>query len=485
MDSPSLLEVLDAESCGADETKTEADYLQCNSLFQVETCLRLVPRSGSGDTYRAILSSSLDAVAVAVKHQLMLFSTGNWQLLLKLNFDSTVDCVAFGEDGSVLVVGERTGAVSAICPKTGKRLASRQLETICADDNSPLLKSLKFGGDAASRMVVLSSHGHLHVIDGMQTGQFKLNVVDMTEAASCLTVMSDGDIVTCNADSSVNRVSNCDGEFNVVSSCLMLSGQAVKCAVLPCSSYLLVLDSDGQLTLWNVDRFVAISMLDCSAVEDFVLVDRPVESPNCCVTIAALQKGDTSSYVTVFSLPRTEPIFTVAVCPRSLLFPSSVSSDRIYLLEPSSNSASGWQIRCLAETDPHTRLRRLLVKHLFSEAESFAEKFKLDVEFVYRECVEHLITKLPSAPVDDVDELLWQLTRCLSRLGDVNFVVDCCINAPLLRLSATNELLNLAHARLENCSSVELKASIRTRLWETMRRFSAFQVWMFCCICNR
>ena len=63
------------------------------------------------------------------------------------------------------------------------------------------------------------------------------------------------------------------------------------------------------------------------------------------------------------------------------------SADFLWFEDASNGSAdvaSGWQVRRLAETDPMTRLRRLMAKQQFAEGRgSFAEKFLLDATALY------------------------------------------------------------------------------------------------------
>jgi len=491
MDTSCLFDVVEVEMTGLDETMVGTNHQQYSSLYQVETCVRVTPRrQSSGDFDRLVLSSTSDVVIVAVGNQLMLFGTVDRQLIAARSFRSLIDCVAFNDDGSLLVVAERAGDVHAIDGKTGELRASRQLLSAESDDDTPpLFKAVEFGGGPLGRLAVLTSQGQVHVVDGLQTGQLKHSVIDVANTTSCLTVVPNGDVVT--ADDSLNLWSSDDGEFEVISSCPLMLGSAVKCSALPRGDELVVLDSSGHLIYQSMARFVAISMVDCASVVDFVLVDRPGDSRNCVGTIAVLQKSEISSCISIYSLPSTERVYSVNVHQGALLFPSPLmSNDCVYFLEVRSEKAAGEptdavtgfvEVRRVAETDPRTRLRRLLAKRRFSEAESFAKKFNLDVQSVYREHAGHLAAKL-SAPAGDVgdvvDELISELTRCLGRLDDVPFVVDCCISTALPELWATNQLLTLAHDRLSksNDSFSEPNDSLAAQLREASRRLAAFQV---------
>ena len=371
MDTTCLWDVMDVKTTRLNESIVGTDNhinQPHNSLYQVETCVRVTPKSGSGHEGRVILCSSCDVAVVAVENQLMLFSAISRQVTSTLNFESPIDCVTFSDNGSLLAVGERAGDIHAVHVKTGELLASQQLATSSGDDDVPLFLAIEFGGGLLGRFAVLTSHGQLHIIDGLQSGKPNHSVIDMASSPSCLTILSNGDIIT--ADDSLNLWSNDDGEFEIVSFCPMLLGSAVKCSALPCGGKLVVLDSGGHLFLWNTTRFVAISMLSCTDVVDFILVDRPGDS-RTYGTFAALQKSEISSCINIYTLPCTELVYSIDVHQGVLLFPSSlVLNDCVYYLERwtdntfghPTDATTGLQVRRLAETDPQTRLRRLLVQ---------------------------------------------------------------------------------------------------------------------------
>jgi len=502
MDASYLFDAEFAETTRLDETIVDgANHHQYSSLYQVDTCIRVTPCHWSGEVDRRMLSATSDVVAVAVENDLLLFSIIDRQLITARSFQSPIDCIAFNDDGALLVVAECAGNIYAISGKTGEQLVSRQLLSTKSNNDGALFKAVEFGGGSLSRLAVLTSRGPLHVIDGLQTGQPKHSVIDVTNTStSCLTIVPNGDIVT--ADDSLNLWSNDDGEeFEVVSSCPLILGPAIKCSALPGGDKLIVLDSSGYLMLWSMARFVAISILDCASVADFLLVDRPpVDSRYCVGTIAVLQRSEISGCINIYSLPSTELVYSIDVHQGALLFPSPISNDSVYFLESTSENAAivqqqtdaafGLQVRRLAETDPQTRLRRLLAKQRFSEAESFVEKFGLDVQCVYRDYASHLVTKLSATSADggevNVGELISELMRCLGLLNDVQYVIECTVSMTLPTLAVTNQLLTLAHDRLrksDRSSFTELHDSLAEQLHETSRRLAAFQVIIiFSCI---
>jgi len=113
MNMSCLWDVTELESTCLDETTVVSDCVQPqSSLYQLETCVRVTPRSGSGHgghVGQVVLCSSADAVVVAVENHLMLFSASNRQLVSAVNFESKVECVASNDDGTLLVVAEHSG----------------------------------------------------------------------------------------------------------------------------------------------------------------------------------------------------------------------------------------------------------------------------------------------------------------------------------------------------------------------------------------
>lgn len=380
-----------------------------------------------------------------------------------------------------MFAGESSGDIHAVVARTGELLASQRLVETEGCKNSTF-NTIEFGGDGLSRLGVLTARGQLHVIDELLTQQLKHSVIPNTNTL-CFTIVPSGDVVTCDSNNLLSLWSSDDGKFAVISSCPMFNDPPVKCTPLHhAGCHVLVLHSGGNLVLWNMERFVAVSVLGCTEVADFTIVDRPFDSQSSIGTIAVLHKSEISSRISIYSLPRMETIYAVRVCQGVLMFPSSVLHGSVYYLETwtenAPKQASGWQLCCLAEADPETRLRRLLAKQRFSEAMSFAEKFYLDMQLVYREHVSCLIKNLST----DSDELsVTELLKYLSQLSNVVFVVEVCLSTVLPTLARTNDLLSLARCRLSDQSatrhlSVDLRVSLDVQLLDVTRRLAAFQV---------
>ncbi|XP_012518861.1 PREDICTED: kinetochore-associated protein 1 [Propithecus coquereli] len=119
----------------------------------------------------------------------------------------------------------------------------------------------------------------------------------------------------------------------------------------------------------------------------------------------------------------------------------------------SEDSVSVLVVRCLTEALPENRLSRLLHKHRFAEAESFAIQFGLDVELVYKVKSNDILEKLALSSVDTSEQTEWQklvdeAKENLHKIQDDEFVVNYCLKAQWITYETTQEMLNYAKTRL-------------------------------------
>ncbi|KAI4557318.1 hypothetical protein MJT46_013997 [Ovis ammon polii x Ovis aries] len=163
----------------------------------------------------------------------------------------------------------------------------------------------------------------------------------------------------------------------------------------------------------------------------------------------------------VCSLPAMEILYSLEVSSISSLVQTGISTDTIYLLEGickndpslSEDSVSILALRCLTEALPENRLSRLLHKHRFAEAESFAIQFGLDVELVYKVKSNDILEKLALSSLDTSEQTEWQklvneAKENLHKIQDDEFVMNYCLEAQWITYETTQEMLNYAKTRL-------------------------------------
>ncbi|KAH0502245.1 Kinetochore-associated protein 1 [Microtus ochrogaster] len=163
----------------------------------------------------------------------------------------------------------------------------------------------------------------------------------------------------------------------------------------------------------------------------------------------------------IYSLPTMEILYSLEVSSVSSLVQTGISTDTIYLLEGihkndfnlSDDSVSDLVLRYLTEVLPENRLSRLLHKHQFAEAESFAIQFGLDVELVYKVKSNDILEKLALISSDTSEQTKWQqlveeAKENLCKIQDDDFVVNFCLKAQWITYETTQEMLSYAKARL-------------------------------------
>lgn len=179
---------------------------------------------------------------------------------------------------------------------------------------------------------------------------------------------------------------------------------------------LFVLDTDNVLSLWDIYTLTPIWNWPSLHIEEFLLTTE-ADSPSSVtwqgitnLKLVALTTTTNKKIknLMVYSLPVMEILYSLEVSSVSSLVQRGISTDTIYLLEGicksdprlSEDSVSVLVLRCLTEALPENRLSRLLHKHRFAEAESFAIQFGLDVELVYKVKANDILEKLALSSLD-------------------------------------------------------------------------------------
>uniref|UniRef100_A0A8C5KSQ6 Kinetochore associated 1 n=1 Tax=Jaculus jaculus TaxID=51337 RepID=A0A8C5KSQ6_JACJA len=144
---------------------------------------------------------------------------------------------------------------------------------------------------------------------------------------------------------------------------------------------LFVLDTDHVLSMWDICTLTPVWNWPSLHIEDFLLTTE-VDSPssltgqgitNLKLVVLTTTTNKKMKNLMVYSLPTMEMLYSLEVSSISSLGQIGISTVSLY-------SVSVLVLRYLTEALPENRLSRLLHKHRFAEAESFAIQFGLDVE---------------------------------------------------------------------------------------------------------
>ncbi|KAK2102825.1 Kinetochore-associated protein 1 [Saguinus oedipus] len=168
-----------------------------------------------------------------------------------------------------------------------------------------------------------------------------------------------------------------------------------------------------------------------------------------------------------YAFSKWEPdSFKKGMTVKNLIDAEIIKEEFLLTTEADSPSSVTWYVMTMAKgickNDP--KLSRLLHKHRFAEAESFAIQFGLDVEPVYKVKSNHILEKLALSSVDASEQTEWQqliddakenlhkiqvALLCLAFVKqDDEFVVNYCLKAQWITYETTQEMLNYAKTRL-------------------------------------
>jgi len=467
-----------------------------NAWYQMES-FAMISSSGESSYVSAPVVNACyrgDFVYVAVDYHLMIFKNSGRSLVAKLDLASLIDDVACSEDGSIVVTGNRSGDVCVIDGVTGEQIISRQLELVSSNNEKPFYTKVQFG--VPNLLLLLTQSNNLHIVDGVGISDMaKLkHAVIKTDGAVWITMTLTGDIITAYHNSICvwrrSDPTNITTYFPYqMADDLPISIQ--KFAVACNDTLLIVSDTRGRLTLWSVDMLVTLSVLDSPPVDNFVILDCVMQSNRELTALLAavtLPEDNGIRKLLVFTLPNMACVYSIPVDSFVTLALPASSSECLFLVEGLSSGEttpagiSCLRLSCLSETNPETRLNRLLQKERFSDAESLAKMFGLDIQLVYRARVSQLLDSLSpwnAAVIDDatVGDLVKQLIFCLGDIKDTVFVLDCCMSTALPNVDGVIQLFNLANRRLlEGGVPQSSITNYKMNLAEIEYRFVTFQV---------
>ncbi|KFO23532.1 Kinetochore-associated protein 1 [Fukomys damarensis] len=351
--------------------------------------------------------------------------------------DTEVDVVGLCQEGKFLLVGERNGNLHLIHVTSKQTLLTNAFVEKTNDENQPTYRNL-----------IIEKDGSKEAIENVDldaakkgTGNYALSKwkPDSSKKEMAIKNLVDAEIIK----------------------------GAVKFQLI--DNLLFVLDTDNVLSLWDAYTLAPIWNWPSPHIEDFLLTTE-ADSPssvswqgitNLKLVALTTTANTKMKNLVVYALPTMEILYSLEVSRVSSLVQTGISTDTIYLLEGiyksdpkfSEDSVSVLVLRYLTEALPENRLSRLLHKHRFAEAESFAIQFGLDVELVYKVKANDILEKLALCSVDTSEPTKWQhlveeAKGNLLKIQDDEFVVNYCLEAQWITYESTQEMLNYAKTRV-------------------------------------
>uniref|UniRef100_A0A8C4U158 Kinetochore associated 1 n=1 Tax=Falco tinnunculus TaxID=100819 RepID=A0A8C4U158_FALTI len=436
------------------------------ALYQVDTLLRITSQEKVSVNPQLRACSSKGGSIIAVDRSIAVLDSTGQSLQMHIGFDTNVDVVGMCQENQFLVVGERSGNFHLIHIPS-KRILLTKFE---------IFVSGFFLG--IYHMFILTNNGFFCIMCvPLLQGQIKTAFISTEEYHSLgcqdfvlthlvnkihLIIVGKGDYVLSKWQ--VDTTNNLVSVRSLADSSLIKGKKSVFSFYRQMwNSYLI-----NILSMWDVYSLTLICDWPLVHTEEFLLSTESDSSPvlwqglaNVKLIVMTVPNNKQMRSLMVFALPTMQVLYSLEVSIVSSLVQSGIDTDTIYFLEgihakheiSSEGPVSIVVMRSLTEALPENRLSRLLHKHKFTEAESFAIQFGLDVELVYKVKANTIIEKLASASVGTYSREVWldlvnEAKENLQKIQDSQFVVDYCINAPWPLYEATQEMLNYAKVRV-------------------------------------
>ncbi|XP_030761247.1 uncharacterized protein LOC115886295 [Sitophilus oryzae] len=160
-----------------------------------------------------------------------------------------------------------------------------------------------------------------------------------------------------------------------------------------------------------------------NSFEDLIFVTDSEREGKYLMTGVTHKKSDGKSYIELCQFPDLNTIYSIPVMnPICLTQMDSSKEEALFFSKIFKNNClEEIRLQCIYEADPELKLKRLLQKAKFEEAELFAEKYNISMEIVAQARAQHIVNKL-SCKTSDID----QLFDIFTNISDQQFIMNCC-----------------------------------------------------------
>ncbi|CAG9834311.1 unnamed protein product [Diabrotica balteata] len=196
---------------------------------------------------------------------------------------------------------------------------------------------------------------------------------------------------------------------------------------------LLSLDFDG-----NLFRLCPLTLITFYIEYDFLIDDMLVMNGSKSQILAVTKPNETgeiflqlleSDFSQIFSLRICFPVYLIQMdfTKNDIIFASKVTSeDRIKEL----------RLQTVYETDPESRLMRLVKRRRFEEAEQFAKTFNIDHSIILKAKAQLIVDK-SKCTSGDIKDLL----KLMDSINDAQFNLQCCTNVDCSNFDDVRQIL--------------------------------------------
>ncbi|KAK7496856.1 hypothetical protein BaRGS_00011836, partial [Batillaria attramentaria] len=358
-------------------------------------------------------------------------------------------------------------------------------------------------------LVVLASSGLMFVVKDLKPAAFtqkcdniasiiqqqlQFAVVQTSDVHTDKTLdvapLGQGAVITAGSGDSVLAVWEWDNDGPVLvdSVCGLTDTDAgIVCVKLASNNKVLfAVDENDQIGMWCVPALLLLNQFKSpaasSCITDFLLLETQgtqkysVDGTRLVMLETSTDEdSQDGTTVRILSLPDGESVYVLQLGRPTCLPRCPATQECLFIAEGTPDSEdpqklSTVRFRSLTETNPETRLLRILHKKKFDEALNFASLFQLDTELSPWNVICH--------DEEKVSAMVTQLWACLSNVKDCLLVSENCMRAALPTFTDTWKLLQLCQKKLESgkTDKVERLHALQTKLLDLQNRLLTYKL---------
>ncbi|XP_026575130.1 kinetochore-associated protein 1 [Pseudonaja textilis] len=522
------VELLTSDDTGSGQLSIQSRQECGSALYQMNTLVKITSSKKVLSNPELNAYNLSDGCVLVADRTVVVLDNICQSLQMFIHFETEVDIVGLCQEGQFLVAGERSGNLHLIQVSSKQTLLTKALVQSSFDEKVflDLILEMDSSVEGTYHAFILTSKGFFCIMH-LPLANIQKAIIEMdinaakklqSQVETCFISVEDYHTAGCFTSVTKDTANTFALIIGGVGSCAMtvwevnpaeklvsiqnvgdssLIQAAKKLQVV--ENLLFVLDNEDVLSLWD---FHSLTLTwECPAVpmEEFLLTSESDFSAggglgNANLKLVALTTPDhieQMKSIVVFSLPAMDQLYALEVTPVSTLVQSVINTDTIYFMEgmyennqkSSADPVSFLLMRSLTEALPENRLSRLLHKHKFAEAESFALQFGLEIELVYKVKANTILERLASGCEDQSAwlKLVLQAKETLNKIKDNSFVVRYCIHTPWPTYETTQEMLNFARMTIlkkEDASVTHFTnvdpASLLTEVLQTQAKLTTF-----------
>eukprot|EP00095_Tigriopus_kingsejongensis_P006550 maker-scaffold515_size150689-snap-gene-0.33 protein:Tk06550 transcript:maker-scaffold515_size150689-snap-gene-0.33-mRNA-1 annotation:"kinetochore-associated protein 1" len=247
------------------------------------------------------------------------------------------------------------------------------------------------------------------------------------------------------------------------------------------------LDNCGQLHMICLHSLITLQVWAQERVLDFVLMEDAGDLKIKMIMIVESQTDPDQHRLQMREHPTFELLYELQVSKFTRLIDFDVNQETPMFLEGTLDPTNPdkpvtfLRMRGICESVLEARLHRLIRRNKFEEALNFAKNFKLPFQDVYQAKIAWILERLSPWREEAMDpsaneELLEDLKATLGKITDLDYVVQCCINAALSNLDDVKDLLFLARTIIQNNVDKELSLQLMISVSRTLQRLETFKM---------